>query len=320
MDALVKVIGIDVSKAKLDCWALPAQEAWGIDNDDGGIAALLTQLRTRAPELVVLEATGGYETQAATALAAAGWRVAVVNPRQVRRFAQALNRLAKTDRIDAQVLAEFGRAVNPQVRPLPDAQTQELAALVARRNQLVQMRTQEKNRLPMTLPPLRPRVKEHVAFLDAAIARLEIDLTAKLRSSEVWCERRDLLLDVPGVGPILTCTLLAQLPELGQLNRQRIAALVGIAPFHDDSGKHQGRRTTWGGRREVRTVLYMATLAARIHNPVIRAFYQRLRGNGKTYKVAMVACMRKLLTILNSMIKHGHAWHYEIKIDTRRAA
>src|SRR5436309_1722722 len=187
MDALVKVIGIDVSKAKLDCWALPAQEAWGIDNDDGGIAALLTQLRTRAPELVVLEATGGYETQAATALAAAGWRVAVVNPRQVRRFAQALN-------------------------------------------------------------------------------------------------------------------------------RQRIAALVGIAPFHDDSGKHQGRRTTWGGRREVRTVLYMATLAARIHNPVIRAFYQRLRGNGKTYKVAMVACMRKLLTILNSMIKHGHAWHYEIKI------
>src|SRR5438552_10723027 len=231
MDALVKVIGIDVSKAKLDCWALPAQEAWGIDNDDGGIAALLTQLRTRAPELVVWEATGGYETQAATALAAAGWRVAVVNPRQVRRFAQALNRLAKTDRIDAQVLAEFGRAVNPQVRPLPDAQTQELAALVARRNQLVQMRTQEKNRLPMTLPPLRPRVKEHVAFLDTAIARLEIDLTAKLRSSEVWCERRDLLLDVPGVGPILTCTLLAQLPELGQLNRQRIAALVGIAPF-----------------------------------------------------------------------------------------
>ena len=146
------------------------------------------------------------------------------------------------------------------------------------------------------------------------MAGLEIDLTAKLRSSEVWCERRDLLLDVPGVGPILTCTLLAQLPELGQLNRQRIAALVGIAPFHDDSGKHQGRRTTWGGRREVRTVLYMATLAARIHNPVIRAFYQRLRGNGKTYKVAMVACMRKLLTILNSMIKHGHAWHYEIKI------
>src|SRR5437764_77156 len=201
MDALVKVIGIDVSKAKLDCWALPAQEAWGIDNDDGGIAALLTQLRTRAPALVVLAATGGYEAQAATAFAAAGWRVAVVNARQV-----------------------------------------------------------------------------------------------------------------PGVGPILTCTLLAQLPELGQLNRQRIAALVGIAPFHDDSGKHQGRRTTWGGRREVRTVLYMATLAARIHNPVIRAFYQRLRGNGKTYKVAMVACMRKLLTILNSMIKHGHAWHYEIKI------
>jgi transposase len=308
MDAPIRVIGVDVSKARLDCCALPETEAWGVANDEVGVAALLEQVRSRAPQLVVMEATGGYETRVATALAAAGWRVAVVNPRQVRRFAQALNRLAKTDRIDAQVLAEFGRAVNPQVRPLPDDDAQELAALVARRGQLVQMRTQEKNRLPMIRSALRPRVKDHVAFLDAEIKRLEIDMTAKLRTSEVWCERRELLLGVPGVGPILTCMLLAQLPELGELNRQRIAALVGVAPFHDDSGKHQGRRSTWGGRRDVRTVLYMATVTAVIHNPTIRAFYERLRARDKTFKVAIVACMRKLLTILNSMIKYGHSW------------
>jgi transposase len=314
MNAAVKVVGIDVSKARLDCCALPEGETWAVDNDESGIAALLEQLRAHAPQLLVMEATGGYETRAATALAAAGVRVAVVNPRQVRRFAQALNRLAKTDRIDARVLAEFARAVNPQVRPLPDAEVQELAALVSRRSQLVQMRTQEKNRLAMTRSSLRPRLKEHIGFLDAAIDRLEIDLRAKLRTSEVWCERRDLLLGVPGVGPILTCSLLAQLPELGPLNRQRIAALVGVAPFHDDSGKHQGRRTTWGGRREVRTVLYMATVTASTHNPVIRAFYQRLRANGKTFKIAIVACMRKLLTILNSMIKHGQPWNPDLKI------
>lgn len=314
MDTTMKVVGIDVSKGRLDCCALPELKGWGVDNTESGIAGLLTELQRQCPELVVLEATGGYETAVATALAAAGMRAAVVNPRQVRRFAQALNRLAKTDRIDAQVLAEFGRAVNPQVRPLPDDAAQELGALVMRRSQLVQMRTQEKNRLPMTRPVLRPRLKDHIAFLDEEIARLEIDLTAKLRSSEVWCERRDLLLGVPGVGPILTCSLLAQLPELGQLNRQRIAALVGVAPLNDDSGKHQGRRSTWGGRREVRTVLYMAAVAAVHHNPVIRDFYQRLRARGKSFKVAVVACMRKLLIILNAMIKHGQAWNPHLRL------
>lgn len=308
MNAPVNVVGIDVSKARLDCCALPEDSSWTIANDDAGIALLLQRLQELQPELVVLEATGGFETRVATHLTAAGLRVAVVNPRQVRRFAQALNRLAKTDRIDARVLAEFARAVNPQVRPLADAELQELAALVARRSQLVQMRTQEKNRLPQAHPRVRPQIKDLIAMLDAQIASLEIDLTAKLRSSEAWCEQRDLLLGVPGVGPILTCSLLAQLPELGQLNRQRIAALVGVAPFHNDSGEHHGRRTTWGGRREVRTVLYMATLTAVRHNPVIRAFYQRLRANGKTFKVAMVACMRKLLTILNSMLKHRQPW------------
>ena len=308
METIRKVVGIDVSKRRLDCFELPGKQAWGCDNSDEALVGLVERLRGLQPDLVVMEASGGYETHAATQLAAAGQRVAVVNPRQVRYFAKATGRLAKSDRIDAQVLAEFGLKVEPQIRPLPDADTRELAALVARRAQLVAMRTQEKNRLSSNTTAMRPRIKAHVAWLEEEIAGLEVDMTAKLRSSEAWCDKRDLLLSVPGVGPMTTVTLLAQLPELGQLNRRGIANLVGVAPLNDDSGTHHGRRFTWGGRRDVRAVLYMATLSATRHNPLIRAFYQHLRAVGKEFKVAMVACMRKLLTILNAMLKTNTPW------------
>lgn len=302
------VVGIDVSKLQLDCCALPSGQLWSCPNEHSGIEELVSRLEQLDCGLVVMEATGGYETAAATRLAAAGLRVAVVNPRQVRHFAKALNKLAKTDRIDARVLAEFGVSVNPQVRPLPDERTRELADLLARRGQLVGMRTQEKNRIAQAAAGLRTGIKTHVKWLDAEIAKLEVELTAKLRASEAWCDKRDLLLGVPGVGPTTTLALLAELPELGQLNRQRIAALVGVAPLNDDSGKHQGRRFTWGGRASVRSALYMASVCAIRHNELIRAFYLRLRAKGKPFKVAIVACMRKLLTILNAMVKHHKPW------------
>jgi transposase len=313
MNDKAAVVGVDVSKSRLDCCALPSEQAWGCDNSLSGIEQLVCRLKELDGALVVMEATGGYETAAATGLAAAGLRVAVVNPRQVRHFAKALNKLAKTDRIDARVLAEFALSVNPQVRPLPDEDTRELSDLLARRGQLVVMRTQEKNRIAQAAPGLRAGVKAHIQWLDAEIAKLEVELTAKLRTSEAWCDKRDLLLGVPGVGPTTTMALLAELPELGQLSRQRIAALVGVAPLNDDSGKHQGRRFTWGGRASVRSVLYMATVCAVRHNELIRAFYQRLRENGKPFKVAIVACMRKLLTILNAMVKHHKPWQPSLK-------
>jgi transposase len=225
METMRKVVGIDVSKRRLDCFELPGKQGWGCDNSDEALAGLVERLRGLQPDLVVMEASGGYETRAATQLAAAGQRVAVVNPRQVRYFAKATGRLAKSDRIDAQVLAEFGLKVEPQIRPLPDEDTRELAALVARRAQLVAMRTQEKNRLSSNTTAMRPRIKAHVEWLEEEIAVLEVDMTAKLRRSEAWCDKRDLLLSVPGVGPMTTVTLLAQLPELGQLNRH--ANLVG---------------------------------------------------------------------------------------------
>jgi transposase len=307
------VVGIDVSKARLDCWALPSGRLRSCENNAVGIERLASWLRELGCELALMEATGGYETAAATALAAAGLRLAVVNPRQVRHYAKAMNKLAKTDRIDARVLAEFGLSVNPQVRPLPDEDTRELADLLARRSQLVDMRTQEKNRVTQAAAGLRAGIKTHIKWLDLEIAKLEVDLTAKLRSSEAWCDKRDLLLGVPGVGAMTTFALLAELPELGQLNRQRIAALVGVAPLNDDSGNHRGRRCTWGGRASVRSVLYMASVCAVRHNQVIRGFYQRLRQKGKPFKVAIVACMRKLLTILNAMVKHNKPWQPAMK-------
>jgi transposase len=263
---------------------------------------------------VLLEASGGYETAAATALAAALFRVAVVNPRQVRDFAKAKGRLAKTDRIDAEVIAEFGVAIDPQVRPLPDEDTKALQGLLARRSQLMVMRTQELNRLPQASSALRPQIKDHIIWLNQAIRKCDIDLTAKLRSSPAWQAKDDLFRSMPGIGTINSRMLMACLPELGQLNRQKISALVGVAPFNCDSGKFKGQRRIWGGRAQVRHTLYMAALTAKRCNPAIRTLYQRLTTHGKPHKVAMVACMRKMLIILNTMTKNNAVWNPHLKI------
>jgi len=302
-------VGIDVSKKVLDVVVVGAQQqSYQVANDPVGLAELVAKLKGLAIERIVIEATGGYETAAANALAAAGLPVAVVNPKQVREFAKANGQLAKTDRLDARVLAQFGALLRPPIRPLPDAEQQELAELLDRRMQLVQMRTQEMNRLGTALPVARRSLKEHIAWLEARIHDLDVDLTAKLRSSEVWKVKVDLLQSVPGVGKVTVFALLARLPELGQISRGKAAALVGLAPYADDSGRRHGHRYVQGGRAEVRRILYMATLTARTHNPVIREAFQRLTAAGKPFKVAMVACMRKLLTILNAMLKNNQPW------------
>lgn len=312
-------VGIDVGKQWLDCvcTGAPAQMQSGRwHNDATGIAALLEVLRSAPIGLVVMEATGGYETAAATALAAAMVPVVVVNPKQVRGFARAKGILAKTDRIDARVLAEFARLIRPAVRPLPDAQQRQLTELVDRRAQLVTMRAQERARLATVQPVARVSVTEHIRWLDARIGELDIDLTHRLRTSEAWQVKVDLLKAVPGVGQVTLFTLLARLPELGQLNRRGIAALVGLAPMAADSGQHRGQRFVQGGRAEVRAVLYMATLTARRHNPIIKHLFERLTAAGKPYKVAMIACMRKLLTILNAILRSNQPWNPSIHVVT----
>jgi transposase len=261
--------------------------------------------------LIVLEATGGLEGALTGALVAAGLPVVVINPRQARDFAKATGQLAKTDAIDAAILAQFAEVVRPPVRPLPDAQTQELAALIARRRQLIEMRTAESNRLGSAAQRVRPGIAAHLRWLDTQVARVDQDLTQAIRQSPVWRARDDLLQSTPGVGPVVTTTLLAELPELGTLNGKQIAALVGVAPLNRDSGLVRGTRTVWGGRASVRAALYMSALVAVRHNPVIKAFYLRLRAAGKAPKVALIACMRKLLTILNAMLKHQTPWRYE---------
>jgi transposase len=270
--------------------------------------ALVERLKGVRPTLVVLEATGGLQIPAVAALAAAGLRTVVVNPRQVRQFAGATGRLAKTDAIDAQVLAQFGEAVRPEVRPLPDAATQELSALVNRRRQLIEMLTAEKNRLRLATKKVRPNIEAHICWLEGELLDLEGGLGDVIRSSPVWREQDNLLRSVPGVGPVLSSVLLADLPELGKLGRKEVAALVGVAPLNRDSGLFRGRRQVWGGRSHVRTALYMAALVATRHNPVIKSFYQRLLSGGKPKKVALTACMRKLLTILNAMMRHQAPW------------
>jgi len=306
-----KVVGIDVSKARLDSMAVPDGECFSETNDELGIVALVRRLQALEPGLVVMEATGGYETAAAIAIAAAGLRLAVVNPRQVRDFAKASGILAKTDALDARVIAQFGQAIDPQVSDLADDDTRELRAIVARRGQLVVMRTQEKNRLAMALGSVRKPIKEHIEFLDKAIADADIDLTAKLRSSPAWKAKEDLLRSYKGVGPVNARTMLADLPELGRLNRKQIAALVGIAPFNCDSGKFKGQRHIWGGRARVRSALFMAARSAVRFNPTIKVFYEGLINRGKPQKVAMVACMRKMLITLNAMVKAQTHWNPE---------
>jgi len=300
------VAGIDVSKDWLD--VAISNEASRVANDAAGIGALIERLRSADVQWVVMEATGGYETQAASAIAGAGLRLAVVNPRQVRDFAKATGRLAKSDRIDARVIAAFGEAIEPQIVRLPDEQTRELQGLLTRRSQLVGMRAQESNRLALMEGAMRKQIKSHIAWLDKAIDEVNTDITARLRKSPVWREKDELLRSLKGIGPITSSTLMASLPELGQLDRRAIAALVGVAPFNRDSGTFRGRRAIWGGRAQVRQMLYMAATAAIRFNPVIKPFYERLIARGKPHKVAIVACMRKMLTILNAMTRSNTHW------------
>lgn len=308
MEASALFVGIDVAKRQLDVALRPGSEWFAVPHDEVGLAALVSRLRGRQPTLIVLEATGGFEVAVVGALAAAGLPTAVVNPRQVRDFARAAGLLAKTDQLDAQALAHFAEAIRPAPRPLPDAQAQELSALLLRRRQLVDMLTAEKNRVSLAAPRIRPQIQTHIAWLQQQLGDLDRDLGQLIRSSPVWRAKEDLLRSVPGVGPVLATTLLASLPELGTLTRQQIAALVGVAPLNRDSGTLRGRRTVWGGRAHVRTVLYMSTLVAVRHNPALQTFYERLRHAGKVPKVALTACMRKLLTILNAILKHRTRW------------
>ena len=310
-----RYVGIDVSKKNLDIAVRPGDEHWTVANDEDGIDELANRLKSIGPRLVVLEATGGIELAVTGGLADAGLLVAVVNPRQVRDFAKAMGRLAKTDSLDAQVLAQFGQMVQPTPRPLRDAEAQALSALLSRRRQLVGMMTQEKNRLYADQPSVQHDIRQHIVYMEKRLAKLDDDLGGTLRKSPLWRERDDLLRSVPGVGQVLSVTLLAGLPELGTLNRKQIAALVGVAPLNRDSGLLRGRRTVWGGRARVRATLYMATLTATRYNPVIRAFYERLCASGKAKKVAITACMRKMLTILNSMLRHHAAWQPDYALN-----
>jgi transposase len=301
-------VGIDVAKAQLDIALRPSGERWAVPNDASGVATLVDQLQVRHPILIVLEATGGLERAVTSALATAGLPVVVVNPRQVRDFARATGQLAKTDALDARALAHFADVIRPTPRPLPDAQTQELRALLGRRQQLIGMRTAEQNRLAGTRGRLAQDIEAHIAWLNTRIATLDNDLETMLRASPLWRENDDLLQSVPGIGPVCARTFLLELPALGTLTRQQIAALVGVAPLNCDSGTLRGRRTIGGGRAHVRTVLYMGTLVATRFNPQIKAFYHRLLAAGKIKKVALTACMHKLLTMLNAMLKHRKAW------------
>ena len=310
-----RYVGIDVSKKNLDIAVRPGDEHWTVANDEDGIDELANRLKSIGPRLAVLEATGGIELAVTGGLADAGLLVAVVNPRQVRDFAKAMGRLAKTDSLDAQVLAQFGQMVQPTPRPLRDAEAQALSALLSRRRQLVGMMTQEKNRLHAAQPSVQHDIRQHIVYMEKRLAKLDDDLGGTLRKSPLWRERDDLLRSVPGVGQVLSVTLLAGLPELGTLNRKQIAALVGVAPLNRDSGLLRGRRTVWGGRARVRATLYMATLTATRYNPVIRAFYERLCASGKAKKVAITAFMRKMLTILNSMLRHHAAWQPDYALN-----
>jgi transposase len=310
-------MGMDVSKATLETAVYPTQEHFTTAYTPKGIDELVERVQKIHPQLIVLEATGGMETRLSAALAEVGLPVVVVNPRQVRDFARATGILAKTDAIDAGVLARFGEAVKPPVRELPDACSRHLKALMARRRQLIGMLTQEKNRLAAEpLAEIRSQIQKHIHWLEQALADLDQALAKLISSSPVWREKEQLLRTVPGVGSVLSKSLVSDLPELGRLDRKQIAALVGLAPLNRDSGTSRGKRIVWGGRANVRSLLYMGTLTAIRCNPTIREFYQRLRKAGKQPKVALTACMRKLLTILNSMVKHHAPWSPEVVLST----
>ena len=305
-------VGIDVSKRTLDVCILSAEDPHGdsfvVKNDQQGFDEILSRLQRTHPRLVVLEATGRYERPAAIAIAASKIPVAIVNPRQARDFAKAIGRLAKTDKIDAFVLARLARAVEPSPSVIPDEEAQYLQHILARRRQLIEMRTAENNRLLMAPESLKGRIRAHMKWLEKEISRTDKDLDDALQASAAFKENEALLRSVPGVGPVLARTLLAELPELGKLTHKRLSALVGVAPFNRDSGDSRGKREVWGGRAPLRAALYMGTLVATRHNPAIKEFYGRLLEAGKPKKVALVACMRKLLSILNALMRDRAIW------------
>ena len=304
--------GVDVSKGTLDIAFSPDGKSMTVDNNDDGIKELCRLFKKKSPELIVLEATGGLEALAASTLTTKGFSVAVVNPRQVRDFAKATGRLAKTDALDAQVIARFAEAIKPEARPLKAENEQEFSELIARRTQVIQMLVAEKNRLGRTgRKRIRNELKEHIVWLERRLKKTDKDIESAIKESPVWMVKDDLLRSVPGVGKVLSMSLLAKMPELGRLDRKQVAALVGVAPLNRDSGKFRGSRRIWGGRADVRTALYMATLSAVRFNPVIRDFYTQLKERGKKPKVALTACMRKLIVMLNAMLKNNEPWHYE---------
>ena len=302
-------LGIDVSKTALDLARWGQKEVKQFANDADGIAAMVEMLSSEtAVTLIVVEASGGFERAMVTELAAASLPIVVVNPTRVRNFARAKGQLAKTDKIDARMIADFGQAIRPEVRPLGSVEQQLIKALVTRRRQLIDMQTAEKNRRTSINPELLPRLQNHLDWLAAELAELEEELNDWIAQNVHWREKRAGLESVPGVGEITAFTLLAELPELGTLSRQKIAALVGLAPFNRDSGRFRGRRHIFGGRSDVRSVLYMAALSGIRFNPVLKAFYDRLIAKGKLFKVAITACMRKLLTILNAIVRDETTW------------
>jgi transposase len=303
-----KFVGIDVSKQRLDVAVRPTGEMFSKPYDETGITSLIRRLLELKPELVVLEATGGYEIPLVFALSREQLPVVLMNPRFIRDFARSLGKLAKTDKIDAQVIAHYGEAVRPEPRPLPEPAQLELASLVSRRRQLVEMIAAEENRRQMATPRVRQNIEVLLEQLRRLLKELDRDLHDFMRQSPLWHENEKIIRGVPGLGPVITCGLLGYLPELGTLNRKKIAALVGLAPFNRDSGQQRGKRMVWGGREKIRSLLYLAALVGIRHNPVLRDFYQRLRLAGKPAKVALTACMRKLLTILNAMIKNRTEW------------
>lgn len=301
-------VGIDVAKAWLDIAVHESETCWRARNDDPGRADLVVKLKELAPELVVLEATGGFEMLLVAELAQAKLPVVVTNPRRVRAFASSTGRLAKTDKLDAKLLAHFAAAVRPPVRTLPTEEEEQLTGWLTRRRQVVDMLTVEKNRLQTVRSDMQADIEEHISWLEAKLSRLDEEIDQFIQASPVWKEKAAILSSVPGVGRITSGTLLAMLPELGQLNRQQVAALIGVAPVNKDSGRKHGKRRVYGGRADVRKVLYMAALAAKRYNPVIRAFYERLIQKGKEKKVALTACMRKLIVILNAMMRTNQPW------------
>lgn len=302
-------IGIDICKDRLDVADDSNSKPFSVANDDEGVASLVSRLKSLKPTRIVMEATGGLETLLYSALTIAGLPAAVINPRQARDFAKALGKLAKTDAIDARVLARFGAAVKPEVRPMKDEKTQELAALVTRRRQLIGILTAEKTRLKQAPKWIRKDIKDLIKSLEKRLIKLEAGIANKIKTTPGWKEKDDLLKSVPGVGDVLSMNLLCNLCELGKLSGKQIAALVGVAPLNRDSGKFRGTRKIWGGRAEVRSSLYMGALSASRYNPAIKAFYQRLVQQGKKPKVALTACMRKLLVILNTMVKNNTPWN-----------